>query len=111
MANRYIRYNDTAINGDSAASPVTVMERDATGNSAAVGFSATNLSVLASLSLAAGSKSTSATIDTSAVVWQLNAAGGAITETLPPASTAPGLIYAYIKTDSSANAATIKGSG
>jgi len=111
MANRYIRYDDVAINGDNAATPVTVMERDNTGSSAAVSFTATNLTALASLFLGGGTKSTSATIDTSAVIWKINAASGALTETLPPASTVPNLVYAYIKTDNSTNAVTIKGSG
>jgi|GEM_PF-6354469 len=112
MPNQYLLYNNPVINGTPSASPLTTMERDNQGNSNAVGFTATSfLETLGALYLALGTKSASATLDETATVWKINASGAAVTETLPPASTVSGLLYAIIKTDSSANAVTVKGSG
>lgn len=112
MPNPYLIYGAGVIQGTPVASPLTTMERDNQGNSNCVGFTATSfLETLGALYLAGGSKSASASLDETATVWKINASGGAYTETLPPASTVSGLIYAIIKTDSSANAVTVKGSG
>lgn len=64
------------------------------------------------LNLPSESHTTTVTLTiTSPTIQKCNATGGAYTTTLPAAAASGGILFAFVKTDSSGNLPTIKGSG
>ena len=105
-----IVYDDVAFPSDSQNRASAGVERDANGNIFVSGVNAsTFLQSLGSLFVGGAVYTTSSTLDNKETFALANAAGGAITLTLPPVATNKNQMYLILKTDSTANLVTVKG--
>ena len=112
MASIAIPNSGSVTQADNTASPNTLVLRDNLGGIVGVQVAGSELKTTGMLTLAVSpSKTTSFTVDTTAVLWLCNATGGAIVATLPPVAGLAGRTYWFKKTDASANNVTVTGSG
>ena len=96
----------STINGDTSATPGTLVQRDGSGNIAAATITGTSLVTSGNEVGNVVTKSSSFTAG-AATHYLCNATGGAITATLPLASANTGVHYLFVKSDSSGNAITL----
>lgn len=89
------------LNADTAATAGTVAQRDAGGNLSAVGLFGTTVN------LASGSYSANHSATELETFINMNATGGVVTATLPPAAAVPGQVIVVKKIDGSANVVTV----
>src|SRR5690242_11640865 len=113
-ANRCVTYEGGFLNFDTANTGGAGVVRDPSTSGIAVGpITATQITKTAPDIVPPVTALTANTTltNTSSPVQRLDATGGNFTVTLPAVAGASGLIFYFIKTDSSANVPTIKGSG
>ena len=108
---RLINFDGGIVNSDTGNSNNSVVERDGAGNIAVNTANVASLANTGGPSLGGLAVSASTTATTANTFHEVNASAAAVIITLPPVATVPNQIFSLVKTDSSANAASYKGSG
>lgn len=97
------------IQADTSAASSTLAMRDSSGGLAAAALQGSSVSTSGTFAGAPSSQTGNFTAG-AATDYICNATSGAITATLPPAASAMGRIYTFVKTDN-VNNVTVKGNG
>jgi hypothetical protein len=107
-----LQYGGASIQADPAATPSTIVQRDAAGGVVGTLVQGSEVKTTGCrTNPAPPTKTALFTADATAVSYICDATAGSYNATLPPAATCPGRVYFFLRSNSGANVPTVKGNG